>query len=74
MLANHFHSLDNLVAADVDNIAQIKGMGRIAAQNIVDFFASPENQPVIKKIIEAGVRTADPIEEGICASTKRSTR
>ena len=63
MLANHFHSLDNLRAADVDAIAAIKGMGRVAAQSIVKFFGDERNQAVLTKIIAAGVRTADPIEE-----------
>jgi DNA ligase (NAD+) len=63
MLANHFHSLANLEAADVEAIASIKGMGTVAAQNIVEFFQSEKNQAVLKKIKEAGVRTEDPIEE-----------
>jgi DNA ligase (NAD+) len=67
MLANHFHSLANLQAADVEAIAGIKGMGQVAARNIVDFFANPNNRQVVQKIIEAGVRTADPIEEDIGA-------
>ncbi len=63
MLANHFHSLDNLIAADEDAIAGIKNMGRVAARSIVKFFADPDNQRVLAKIRAAGVRTADPIEE-----------
>ncbi|MBN9388477.1 MAG: NAD-dependent DNA ligase LigA [Chloroflexi bacterium] len=63
MLANHFHSLANLEAADVEAIASIKGMGRVAAQSIVEFFQNENNQAVLKKVKEAGVRTEDPIEE-----------
>lgn len=63
MLANHFHSLANLQAAGVEAIAAIKGMGRVAALSIVAFFANENNRRVVQKIIEAGVRTADPIEE-----------
>ncbi len=63
MLANHFHSLANLEAADAEGIAAIKGMGQVAAQSIVEFFGKEKNHEVLKKIIEAGVRTADPIEE-----------
>ena len=63
MLANHFHSLANLEAADVDAIASIKGMGRVAAQSIVEFFQNANNQAVLAKVRAAGVRTEDPIEE-----------
>ncbi|MDB5079113.1 MAG: ligase [Chloroflexi bacterium] len=63
MLANHFHSLANLEAADIDAIAAIKGMGRVAAQSIVKFFANENNRKIVQKIIDAGVRTEDPIEE-----------
>ncbi len=63
MLANHFHSLENLMAADTESIAQIKGMGQVAARCIVEFFANPLNLAVVQKVIRAGVRTADPIEE-----------
>lgn len=63
MLANHFHSLANVIAADIDTTASIKGMGRIAAQSIVDFFANEDNKRVVEKIIAAGVRVEDPVEE-----------
>ncbi len=63
MLANHFHDLQNLIAADDATIAGIKGMGQVAAQSIVKFFANEQNQAVLAKIIQAGVRTADPVEE-----------
>ncbi|HEX2909623.1 MAG TPA: NAD-dependent DNA ligase LigA [Chloroflexia bacterium] len=63
MLANHFHSLDNVMNADAESIAGIKGMGQVAAQSIVKFFADEQNRRVIQKIEAAGVRTADPVEE-----------
>lgn len=63
MLANHFHSLANLEAADIDSIASIKGMGRVAAASIVEFFQSADNQAVLAKIKAAGTRTEDPIKE-----------
>lgn len=63
MLANHFHSLENVMAADEESIAHIKGMGHVAARCVVEFFANPLNQAVIKKLIDAGIRTSDPVEE-----------
>jgi DNA ligase (NAD+) len=63
MLANHFHSLDRVMAAEAETIAQIKGMGQVAGRCMVEFFGKAENQAVIEKIIAAGVRTEDPVEE-----------
>ena len=65
MLANHFHSLENLIAADEEAIANIKGMGQVAARNIVQFFANEQNKAVLDKLIKAEVRTADPVVEDI---------
>lgn len=62
-LANHFHSLDRVMNADAAEISGIKGMGTVAPQKITEFFANEDNRRIINKIIEAGVRTADPISE-----------
>ncbi len=63
MLANHFHSLEKVMVAAPETISGIKGMGLIAANKIVEFFGNPQNRAVVQKIIEVGVRVADPIEE-----------
>jgi len=63
MLARHFKSLDKLRAADIETIAEIKGMGKIAALSIVEFFADARNEALVQKLIDAGVRTEDAAEE-----------
>jgi DNA ligase (NAD+) len=60
MLAQHFKSLARLRAATTDEIAEIKGMGKVAAQSIVDFFADARNVALMDKLLAFGVRTSDP--------------
>lgn len=60
MLAAYFKSLDALVQADEETVADIKGLGKVAAKNIKNFFANPANQAIIEKLKKAGVRTVEP--------------
>jgi DNA ligase (NAD+) len=59
LLADRFHSLDNLMAADVATIDSIPGVGTIQAQGVYDFLQTPENRAVIEKFRAAGVLLAD---------------
>ena len=54
-LAGHFGNLDALSAASVDDLQQIEGIGPNIAEGIVDWFARPANQKVLKKLKKAGV-------------------
>jgi DNA ligase (NAD+) len=59
LLADRFHSIDNLIAADVDTIDSVPGIGSVQAQSVHDFLHTPENLTVIDKFRAAGVRLID---------------
>lgn len=64
-LARHFHDLDELSRADEMRLMQIEGVGPNIAQQIVDWFARPNNQQLLKKLKQFGVwpiadRRAEP--------------
>ncbi len=59
LLAAHFKSLDALMAATVDEIDAIEGIGPKIAESVVEFFAAEENRKVIEKLRRAGVRMQD---------------
>ena len=59
LLADRFGTLDAVMAASVEEINAVGGIGKILAQSVVDFFAEPRNQEIVAKLKEAGVRTAD---------------
>jgi DNA ligase (NAD+) len=54
-LASHFGNLDALSKASADELQQIEGIGPNIAEAIVDWFARPANQNILKKLKKAGV-------------------
>ncbi len=54
-LSRAFPDLDVLSKARLDNLLQIDGVGENIAQAVVDWFARPANQKVLKKLKAAGV-------------------
>ena len=60
-LARRFGSLDALMAASPADIQSIPGFGPQIAESVVEFAASAHNQEVIRRLKEAGVRTAEAV-------------
>ncbi len=54
-LAQHFGSLDKLLAAEVSDLQQVPDVGPVVAQSIADFFAEAHNREVIRKLRTSGV-------------------
>ncbi len=59
ILADHFGSIDALMAATEEELQQVPGLGPYTARAVVEFFASPSNRAVVEKLRRAGVRLAD---------------
>jgi DNA ligase (NAD+) len=55
-LANHFHSLKGLKKATIDGLSDVEGVGGVVAEAIVEWFAQPTNQKLLKKFKKFGVR------------------
>ena len=60
-LARRFGSLDALMAASAADIQSIPGFGPQIAESVVEFAASAHNREVIRRLKEAGVRTAEAV-------------
>jgi DNA ligase (NAD+) len=58
-LAQHFGSLDNLLAADLERLQQVRDVGPVVAQSIADFLAQSHNCEVIEQLRAAGVQWAE---------------
>ncbi len=54
-LATHFGNLDALSKASADDLQQIEGIGPNIAEAIVDWFARPANQKILKKLKVIGL-------------------
>ena len=49
-LAQHFGSLDNLLAADAETLQRVRDVGPVVAQSIVSFLAEAHNREVIEQL------------------------
>ncbi len=54
-LEQHFADIDQLMAADLERLQQIRDMGPVAAQCIVDYFKVARNRTLVRRLQEAGV-------------------
>ncbi len=54
-LAEHFHTLEAISKASIDELAGIDGVGEVVAEAIVAWFADPVNQKLLQKFSSFGV-------------------
>jgi DNA ligase (NAD+) len=62
-LARKMISIDRLQEASVEELVAIDEIGERIAQSVVDFFAQPHNQEVVKRLRDAGLQFEIPEEE-----------
>jgi len=56
ILAQHFHSIEELMHATAEELKDIPGLGPVNASNIVAFFSSDRTRQLIEKLRRAGVK------------------
>lgn len=54
-LAQHFQTIDNLVAASLEDLVAVPDVGPIVAEKIRSFFDDAENVAVVNRLIELGL-------------------
>lgn len=54
-LANHFHDLEPIMLASIEQLQEVRDIGPIAAQSINHFFCEKHNLDVIQNLKELGV-------------------
>jgi DNA ligase (NAD+) len=59
-LARAFPSLDELLDAPVDAVAEVEGIGPVIADSVAEFLASAANRDVIEKLRHAGLTLREP--------------
>jgi DNA ligase (NAD+) len=55
VLAQHFHSLDELMQADLEGLLHVEGVGKQVAASIREFFENEHNQALMERLRKAGV-------------------
>ena len=56
-IARKFGTLENVRAASFEDFAGVSDIGDITAENLIEYFANPENNARIDRLVAAGVRT-----------------
>lgn len=64
LLAEHFRTLDKLMAADQEALTAIPEIGPKIAEAVTAFFHAPETAPLLEKLRAAGVNMVEPEAEG----------
>lgn len=54
-LANHFHTLERLKSATIDELSEVEGVGDIVGESIVEWFSQPSNRKLLEKLKIYGV-------------------
>ena len=55
-LADHFGSLDALMAADTENLTSVEDIGPVVSASIINFFDNADNRNMVAALIEQGVQ------------------
>lgn len=62
LLAREFRTMDDLMAAGLERLSGVHGVGETTAQAVCAFFAEPRNRELIRNLRAAGLRMDEPIE------------
>ena len=54
-LANHFYTLDNLYAADIEALKAVSDVGEVVATHVYNFIHEAHNREIIDNLLAAGI-------------------
>lgn len=54
-LASAFRTLDDLMAADMEDLTSVPDVGAVTARNILEWFAEPQSRHMVERLRQAGV-------------------
>ena len=55
-LAKSFGTVDALMAAGVEQLCEVDGIGEVVAQSVIDFFAVEANRQLVERLRQAGLQ------------------
>jgi len=59
IIAKQFNSIEKLMLASEDELANINEIGQVIAKSIVNYFNNPLNKQIIERLVSAGVKMYD---------------
>lgn len=70
ILARKFKTLDNLIAADLQTLTDVDGVGEVLAECIIRYFADEKNQQIIDRLRSYGLKFEISEEQQAAQTTK----
>ena len=70
ILARKFKTLDNLIAADLQTLTDVDGVGEVLAECIIRYFADEKNQLIISRLRDYGLKFEISEEQQAAQTTK----
>ncbi|MCQ2255614.1 MAG: helix-hairpin-helix domain-containing protein, partial [Bacteroidaceae bacterium] len=70
ILARKFKSLDNLMAADLQTLTEVDGVGEVLAECVIRYFADEKNQEIIARLRSYGLQFELSEEQQAAQTTK----
>jgi DNA ligase (NAD+) len=55
-LANHFGTVEGVIAASIEEVAEVEGFGPDRAEDVVDWFADEQNRALVQELRDLGLR------------------
>lgn len=63
LLCAKFPSVDELVNANVESVAEIDGFGTIMAESVVNYFSMPSTKDLLEEFKELGLKLSETVKE-----------
>ena len=70
LLARHFKSMDALMAAGLQELQEVEGIGEVMAASIVGYFHNPVNRDIVERLRAKGLQFELSAEQTAAASDK----
>ncbi len=55
IIASHYHNIDNIMKATLEDLSSINDIGEIIAKSIVDYFKKEDNKIIIERLKQYGI-------------------
>lgn len=56
IIASHYHNIDNIMKATLEDLSSINDIGEIIAKSIVDYFQKEDNKIIIERLKQYGIK------------------
>ena len=70
LLARHFKSMDALMAAGLEELQEVEGIGEVMAKSIISYFHNEQNRQIVERLRGYGLQFALSTEQTAAQSNK----